>query len=75
MSTVKVERQTYTVEEVAKILGISEPSVRKNVEEGRLPGIRLEGMAQGIYVVPKEAVHLFLRTGRMPEWIEPGTPG
>lgn len=76
MSTVKVQRQTYTVDEVATILGTSPRTVRKNVEMGRLPGARLEGEVQGVYVIPMAAVQAFLKTGRLPEDTEePGTPG
>lgn len=58
-----VERQTYTVEQAARILGTSPTTVRRSIKEGRLPGVVLHGEVQDIYVIPVPAFRKFLETG------------
>ncbi len=49
----KVERQTYTPEEVARILRISVASIYRRLEDGEIPSIRIGA----IYRIPIELFH------------------
>jgi excisionase family DNA binding protein len=49
----RIERQTYRPEEVARILRISLMSVYRRLEDGEIPSIRIGGL----YRIPIELFH------------------
>ena len=57
-----IERETYTVEEAAKVLGISKPSMYAAVKRGEIPVIKIGRVIR----VPKAAMSHWL-AGIRPE--------
>ncbi len=51
-----IERQTYTVQEAGRIVGICKNSAYEAVRSGALPGIKIGGK----WVVPKAALDRLL---------------
>lgn len=45
-------KRFYTVSEVAKLLGLSDPTVYRAIREGEFPAIRVRGR----YVIPAKAI-------------------
>lgn len=61
-----MEKQTYTVEEAAKILGIGRASAYEAVHRGDIPSIRIGGRI----LVPKERLGRLLSSNQPPELVE-----
>ncbi len=53
-----MERQFYTVTEIAEILGISKPSVYRAIADGEIPSVTIRGRV----LVPKRWVDQLLQT-------------
>jgi len=56
------ERQTYTVEEAARLLGIGRNTAYQAVAEGQIPHIRIKGRI----VVPRAAIERMLAGEHQP---------
>jgi excisionase family DNA binding protein len=54
----------YTVEEVARLLRLSEDGVRRMLREGRLPGIRLSERGRAGWRVPRAELERWLDAHR-----------
>jgi excisionase family DNA binding protein len=59
-------RETYPVSEAAAKLGISEPTLRKGIKQGLIPGYRIGAT----YVIGKAAIERYLAG----EWTPPSKP-
>jgi excisionase family DNA binding protein len=57
------ERQTLTIEEAARILGVGRSKAYEFARTGKIPAIRLGHKL----LVPKAALEEFLRAARMPD--------
>ena len=56
MTTETIQRATYTVREVAKLIGVSEPTVYGLLHNGTLPHRRFGRR----WIIPKAALHRWL---------------
>jgi excisionase family DNA binding protein len=63
MATVEHGRPFLSIAEVAVLLGVSAPTVRRKVADGDLPAVQLGGPGTSIRV-PRKALEDWLRRGK-----------
>ncbi|KZM68086.1 helix-turn-helix domain-containing protein [Nocardia terpenica] len=63
MQVINIEAATYTVEEVAELLGLSRGNAYRAVRAGEIPAKRIGRR----WVVPRSAFHAWLEDCQLPE--------
>lgn len=68
MNATMTDEHLYTIEEVAKILRVKRRTVRKIMDDGDLPSIRVRNQ----YRIPQSALEAYMRSQSLPHKKEDG---